>query len=152
MDSDKEVQVESGARWKCEAFFEWIRSTTYAQIIFSVRNIVWILAVSTCCFFMIKQVIKLKLYILRTVVVSTYVHTYIEAISYLDAFLFQMTHCLDKLSNPPVSTQTRILMLDTMTYPAVTFCFKNFENEGYDLAILQVRTAATSQTFIELWY
>ena len=49
-----------------------------------------------------------------------------------------MTHCLNKLSNPPISTQTRILMVDTIAYPAVTFCYKNLDSQGYDLAILQV--------------
>ena len=40
--------------------------------------------------------------------------------------------------NPSVSTQTRIVVRDNVSYPAVTMCFKNWENQGYDKAILQV--------------
>lgn len=49
-----------------------------------------------------------------------------------------MTECLSKLSNPPITTQTRILMLDKMSYPAVTMCFKNSDDQGYDEEILHV--------------
>jgi hypothetical protein len=49
-----------------------------------------------------------------------------------------MKDCLDKLRNPPVSTQTRVVTHDEMDYPAVTFCFKNNEEQGYDRLMLQV--------------
>ncbi len=49
-----------------------------------------------------------------------------------------MKECLDKLRHPPVSTQTQIVMNDHMDYPAVTFCFKNLVDQGYDLRILRV--------------
>lgn len=44
----------------------------------------------------------------------------------------QMSECLDKLSNPPISTQTRIIMKEEMDYPALTMCYKNSDNQGYD--------------------
>ena len=52
---------------------------------------------------------------------------------------FKMQECLDKLHHPQVSTQTQILNLDHIRYPAVTFCFKNADGQGYDLKQLRVR-------------
>ncbi len=52
--------------------------------------------------------------------------------------IFQMQECLDKLRNPPITTQTQIVNHDHMEYPAVTFCFKNSAGQGYDLRTLRV--------------
>ena len=46
---------------------------------------------------------------------------------------------MGKLFNRPIATQTRILVLERMDYPAVTFCYKNADGVGYDNDILKVR-------------
>ena len=50
--------------------------------------------------------------------------------------LHQLTQCLNKLSNPPIITQTKIIDYEYMPYPALTFCYKNSDNQGYDLRVL----------------
>ena len=52
--------------------------------------------------------------------------------------LAQLKECWDLLQNPPSSTQTHMVSHDRIAYPAVTFCFKNDLNQGYDLRILGV--------------
>ena len=42
------------------------------------------------------------------------------------------------LRHPPVTTQTRIEVKTKMSYPAVTFCYKNGDEQGFDLKILEV--------------
>ena len=50
-----------------------------------------------------------------------------------------MNDCLSKLSKPPITTQARIKVNSNMSYPALTFCYKNNDGQGYDLETLQVR-------------
>ncbi len=50
--------------------------------------------------------------------------------------LYQMQQTLDKLNNPPINTQSQILMQEHMDYPAVTFCYKNADGQGYDMNML----------------
>ena len=42
------------------------------------------------------------------------------------------------LRNPPSTTKTYINTSQYIDYPAVTFCFKNSKDQGYDLRILRV--------------
>ncbi len=49
--------------------------------------------------------------------------------------------CLEKLRDPPISTQTKIIMHETMDYPAITFCYKNADDQGYDEKMLYVSEA-----------
>ena len=52
MTGDSEMESQG----KCGSLLSWVLSTAYKHLLSSARNIMWIVAVSTCCFFMIKQV------------------------------------------------------------------------------------------------
>jgi putative protein kinase ArgK-like GTPase of G3E family len=47
--------------------------------------------------------------------------------------------CVDKLKNPPIVTQTQVVVEDRLDYPAITFCYKNTEKQGYDRLMIEVR-------------
>ena len=62
---------------------------------------------------------------------------WISTVTLCTYFMFkQLADCLNKLSNPPIVTQTQIKNFDYMSYPAVTFCYKNTKGQGYDDIIL----------------
>ncbi len=52
----------------------------------------------------------------------------------------QVWECVEKLKNPPIATQTQVVVDDRMDYPSVTFCFKNKQKQGYDLNMIKVRS------------
>lgn len=52
-----------------------------------------------------------------------------------------MKHCLSKLAKPPIIAQNTLNFSDTVTYPAVTLCYKNSDGQGYNEEILKVNHA-----------
>ena len=52
--------------------------------------------------------------------------------------VFQTKECYDKLANKPINTINKILNEEELSYPSVTFCFKNEDGQGYDLEVLKV--------------
>ncbi len=46
--------------------------------------------------------------------------------------------CWELLNNPTSTTQVQINIQDAIDYPAITFCYKNEADQGYDLRILRV--------------
>ena len=52
----------------------------------------------------------------------------------------QVWECVEKLRDPPVNTQTQVIVKERLDYPAVTFCYKNKDGQGYDRAMMEVKS------------
>ncbi len=52
----------------------------------------------------------------------------------------QVWECVEKLRDPPVNTQTQVVVKERLDYPAVTFCYKNKDGQGYDRAMMEVKS------------